>query len=491
MQSALANSDLKKSPIFIILNKNVIKKNFKHKINNDIKLSYYDSVLDQTIYGSANGLKKNSFLNKDQATKYVLTRDQNLFVSYFYSLSDDFGRFKIYPRTYVKDYLNSFFNKNSLLYNYYSNKENQRKPKLNSNSYQNLRSFNDLNLSNKKQNINSIIFSKIFYKNLTFITDSGSVLKFPKEFFNKSIFTGLIRILPTEGKHSFRNLLIVNGLLISYTKNLINKNINLKDTHKIILYFSLSNFFLKRFNSILNNKNIKIRKSNIFLNRYKNILNPFLIKFNNFFLRLFINKIQKQNDLFYSKNNLALNNKILLFKLLRTKLYTNNVNHSYFLNENNIFTYKNFIINNFILSNNNLNLFSINPQLFKESKRFFVDISKYNKLNSKKNIDISFIGIKMLLNNFKEVKFSYYKNNDIFLSIWLNDYLLNTTRFKNNLFNYHYYYIKKLSKKRKMKFLKKIEDKRLKLIKRYKNEYINFDLENSLTKLIKKQTNYE
>jgi len=363
------NFFLKNSLYFYLLNKDVRKNIQLYKINNQVKIFYFDSLIKNYIYITINGLKKSSFFNKNQYVK--IKNENNTFVSYNYNFTDEYNRFKIYPKYYNYNVIKSFFDKRSLITNYY----------------------NKWNLRNTE---NLLIPVKTYYKRFVYLDNKGSVNYIMKEFFDKSIFTGLIRLLPSKTKNSFKKILILYYLLINYNSLELLLKKKKKPIYQLYLYYSLYFYYFKNFITTWNLKKINIRKNNTFLYKMKYIL------FNNYIVLKRIYKLMLINfNLIKQKKSLSsntLDNDILLnkFYLLYKKLIMNKE-----FNEKNIIIQE-FLLNYYLTFNKLMKQFNLNNKeiVFNSIENF---ILKKQFRNTKK------------LYNFYIFQQKYLNNNNFFL----------------------------------------------------------------------------
>jgi len=107
------NQILKNSPFFSIYHKKIIKNSYI-KSNNEIRGFYKDSILNDIVYFSSNGLKKNAIF---RSKEIKLNPNQKNFVSYFKNLENDLLIFNLYSQKYTRDIIKNCLNKQEIIYN--------------------------------------------------------------------------------------------------------------------------------------------------------------------------------------------------------------------------------------------------------------------------------------------------------------------------------------------------------------------------------------
>lgn len=297
-----------KNSLFFSIYHNKIKNDQFYKTNNQIKSYYKDSILDDFIYLSTNGLKKNAIFRRNEINLNSKTLN---FVSYFNKVEDNLLVFTLYPQKYLTD----------LIINYNKNKEiilnnlnkNVSTKKINSLFHNNL----------VTNNAGKNFFLKNYFDKYFFVNDTGNILTLDNKLFQKQLFSGLLYVLPKQLQENFKSLFSINYLLLSYYSNINILKLNNNSNFLANLY--IYTFYLKYLNfkilSFLKHKNIKIRKSNWLL--YK-------------FIKLYFQPLTNISNLLYSIAHKTWFNKIYKFKNFDILNVYKEVDFNYLNNKNNL-----------------------------------------------------------------------------------------------------------------------------------------------------------
>jgi len=374
-QNNNCNQTLKKSIFFSLYNKNLDKKIY-FKTSNSVKGFYKDSIINDVILLSSNGLKKNAIFRSTE-----LQLKNNNFVSFFRNLEDQLQVFNLYPQKYNKEVLQNYLKHQSILFNW---KSKSLEKKIKSTFFlKNYKLLKKKNNSPVDLDTKNIFFIKNLYDKYYFINENGFIKNLNGKSIQKNLFGGLTFILPKTIQISVQKIFLLNYYLINYYSNLEKSKTNnheLKLNNIIIytLYLKFLNF--KIFNYLKSN-NIKIRKSNWLLYKY---------------IKLYSGKFTKILNFFYNYNILKLN-KLNLNKIINKALYSSpSTNFEIFKNVGNFSTFN--VIKALLL---NLN---------------FYKSSNYQNLILNNNIFYKYVGFKLLLlkNIFNFTNFSqHFKNNRI------------------------------------------------------------------------------
>lgn len=286
-QNNNCNLSLKNSSFFSIYHKN-IDKSVYFKNNNSIKGSFKDPIINDFVYFASNGLKKNAVFRKNEIQ---IEGSFNNFVSYFHNIEDSLLIFNIYPQKYNSDLVNNESKMQNLLNHNY--KDFQKNKTINTFFSQNLRELNN------DDNNNFLI--KNYYDKFYFLSDNGFIKQINSNSFQKSLFSGLLYVLPFKVQNKFKDLILVSHLLLKFYVNIDVKNCNsltlIANMQLYILYFKFVAFKL---NDFLCSNKIKIRKSNWLLFKYVQLYLPQINNTLNLFNVLINNKL---NNLSKTKFN--------------------------------------------------------------------------------------------------------------------------------------------------------------------------------------------
>ena len=248
IENTNCNLALKNSSFFSLYHSK-LKKNQYYKSNNQIKSYYKDPILNDFIYLSTNGLKKNAIFRQ---TEIKSTINSSGFVSYFTDLEDNLSVFTLYPKTYLTSIINNYKNNKKIITNVLDRSNSSKI--LNSNF-----SINKLSSVHRHNHI----FLKNYFSKTAFLNHNSNIFFVNSKLFNKELFSGLLYIFPKKLQKSFKNLFLLNFLILNFYTNIkIKKNLNKLFLSNLYIY----TFYLKYLNykiiTFLKEKNIKIRKSN-------------------------------------------------------------------------------------------------------------------------------------------------------------------------------------------------------------------------------------
>lgn len=314
-QNNIASSEIKNS-IFNILPYNLKSfKNKKIKIHNIIRGSYKDKILDDLVYVSSSNINKDFFLRKD---KQKLFSTEKAFISHLnLENNNNIIDFHHYCNTYYRQFYKLFLQKQ-----YYYSLYNFPQRRLHSERYKSKSWFDYSNWKNIIQNpaLNfqtNILFPIKHRYGTRFLTTHGVLYRARPRLFNFSTYSGLINILPSEGKLAFRRMLILFYLCLKFFIKNINIIKDYKIKYSIQLYTLLYKYNIIKFERALKKKKIKLRKSNSFLRNYK-----FLLKRKFVWIISFIknySNLKEHNSAILNFNDfksLNLETKVQLFKKL-------------------------------------------------------------------------------------------------------------------------------------------------------------------------------
>lgn len=261
--------DITTSIVFYLYSKNQYKYT---KSVNSIKASYLDPILKDKIYVASNGLKKDIFFRRPECNENILTTDTNCFVSYFYALEDNLFKFNIYPYRYFKNLTISYLKKQQILLKVKNKLTTVEKVKYKSRFVKNFALFSNLKKDPICGNFSKIIYVKALYLKLYVLTNNGFVKNLSNRYSDRALFAGLQYIFKEFIKETFRNILILNYVLLNFFSSIIltfQKNKNL--LYNIVIYYNLWKFLNLKFLDFLKEKNLRFRKSNVFLRKYTNL----------------------------------------------------------------------------------------------------------------------------------------------------------------------------------------------------------------------------
>jgi hypothetical protein len=229
----------------VYFNKNCIFKN-----NNDVIVSYKDTVINKTVYVASSGLKRNSVFKSEEFDKILAKKELTTFVSYFKILEDDRFQFKLYPEPYKKVLVHAFIKKESAIhvinttslviktFPFRSKYTNKHKYKFLTQKFLYNGSFD------KK------IIVKLYYRHISLATTRGILFPRlePNQYNLYRIMSGLLFILKKDMKINFGKIIISNyRLLRFFTKNFQNPKNNINILTNIILYYYFAKFLFKDF----------------------------------------------------------------------------------------------------------------------------------------------------------------------------------------------------------------------------------------------------
>lgn len=439
------NHSLKSSVIFYIYNKNIDKGTY-HKIHNMVRGHYKDSILKKNIYLSSNGLKRAATFQETQLNELIFKFETKSYVSYFNILEDNFSKFNIFSRRYIKDFVKKFINKQNLIVNL--KKKQSSKIIKNSNFFKYYKTLNLNKLENSLLSFSKLIFIKNGYKRFYFMTDKGLIRRTHWQFVTRIMYAGLIKILTDDIKKLLKSLLKLNYLLLNFHSKLI---LTIKNStlvkYNFFLYTNYWKFLTKQIVSYFTNTKIKFRRSNTFLYRYRWLhLNKIKLILN-FFYFLNFKKIFGSNSkdtwiqgLFFNKSSyysrfankelqnlfswnkiqsLTLHNRVLFFQTLFKFLQINAVNKLSILDvysektPPNYIIYKSFLFNDFV----KVNLLKYYPSFY--NINFYIYDLFINKIVKSTNYYFQNerfyffnVGLKwcysIIKNNFKYIKKANY-----------------------------------------------------------------------------------
>lgn len=482
-----AVSSLKDSVIFSLYHKN-LKKNYYFKTNNSIKGFYKDAVLNDYVYFSSNGLKKNASIRKNEINRYVVDPLNTNFVSYFSNIEDNLLKFNIFFRKYFKEY-NIKHNLQQRITEYLVNKKKfLLKRKIKTRFVRIIRTWN---YPTEKSSLDykNLIFLRNGYHKQLLLTDNGDIQTFPWEYIKKIIFTGLVRILPDDVQNFFRLELMLNYLIIKHSSDIIlstKKNINMY--YNLFIYFLYLKFVNSNFIKHLRTNRLKIRRSNLLLYKYNwfysrkrflllNMLNKLALtslskglKFNLSWVNYSF--LSKNNELAYLGNsdaenlfflnrisNLTVDKKIALLKFLYFKLQVS-------LSSRNVFPLVNKLLKPFYIYS------LLNSIIYKNYLTIY--FSKFVNYAQKflKFPIYSFINTKIV----EKLNYWLSTENNFFSNRWLRvrPVLVDNSISVNKLFSHKFFYPIKLKKLTKAALRKQ----RIKARRRL-GRYFSFILNNS------------
>lgn len=332
-QNNNCNLSLKNSSFFSIYHKNINKSTY-FKNNNSVKGFYKDPIIDDFIYFASNGLKKNAVFRKNEIQ---VESSLNNFVSYFHNIEDSLLIFNIYPQKYNNDLVNNENKIQNLLNHNY--KAFQKTKTINTFFSQNLKELN----SNDGNNF----LIKSYFDKFYFLSNNGFIKQVNSNSFQKSLFSGLLYVLPLKVQNIFKDLILISHLLLKFYININFKKANIPTLIvNMQLYILFFKFLAFKLNNFLSLNKIKIRKSNWLLFKYvqlylpqlNNTLNLFSVLFNNQINNLLKTKFNsliwenntpyifsKYNYNFNELNKLSFNSKLNFLRLIFLKL-TNELN---------------------------------------------------------------------------------------------------------------------------------------------------------------------
>lgn len=297
-QNNNCNLSLKNSSFFSIYHKKV-NKSIYFKNNNSIKGFYKDPIINDFIYFASNGLKKNAVFRKNEIQA---EGSLNNFVSYFHNIEDSLLIFNIYPQKYNNDLINNESKMQNLLNHNY--KTFQKNKVINTFFSQNLK---DTSIDESANNY----LVKSYFDKFYFLSDNGFVKQINSNSFQKSLFSGLLYVLPTKIQNKFKDLILMSHLLLKFYVNISAKKNNIStlivNMQLYTLYFK---FIAYKLNSFLSSNKIKIRKSNWLLFKYVQLYLPQINNTLNLFNILFKNKLNnisqtKFNPIIWERNILT------------------------------------------------------------------------------------------------------------------------------------------------------------------------------------------
>lgn len=228
----------------VTFNKNCIFKN-----NNDVIISFRDTVINKTIYVTSSGLKRNSVFKSKEFDKILAKKELDTFVSYFKILEDDVFRFDLYPKRYKKILELAFIKKEGTIQALY--------PKVLPIKNLPFRSkfFNKHEIFNEKYAYNGSLDTKFIIKlrkfKIRLATSRGVLL--PRlsstHYHLNRIMNGLIGVLDeTRLKKNLRIIISSNyRLLRFFTKNFENSTNNINIFINILVYYYFAKFIFKAF----------------------------------------------------------------------------------------------------------------------------------------------------------------------------------------------------------------------------------------------------
>jgi len=229
--------DITTSIVFYLYSKNKYKYT---KSVNSIKASYLDPILKDKIYVASNGLKKDIFFRRPECNENILTPDANSFVSYFYALEDNLFKFNIYPYRYFKQLTTSYLKKQQILLKIKNKLIIPEKKKHKSRFLKNFALFSNLKKDPICGDFSKIIYVKAMYLKLYVLTNCGFIKNLSSRFSDRALFAGLQYIFKEYIKDTFRNILILNYVLLNFFSSIIltfQKNKNL--LYNIVIYYNL------------------------------------------------------------------------------------------------------------------------------------------------------------------------------------------------------------------------------------------------------------
>ncbi len=332
------------------LNKKCIFKN-----NNDVIISFKDTVINKTIYVSSSGLKRNSVFTSEDLDKLLKKKQLDSFISYFTILEDKLFRFDLYPQKYKKNIDINFLKSQAVIQKINIRYIPLLKP-LTRSKY-----INKHKLLDQKSTYNGSFDKKIIiksgYRKICLLTTrgiaTGSLEPFHYNLYK--IMTGLLFIFKKKMKNKFNTILISPYILLKFfSKNFQNEKKNINIFLNILIYYHFSKFTFTSFFKKRDQLKITWRRSNKFILKFFLTLQRKLTKFVNLFFQLIINtniftfaKLSNLNNLFVYKNETFfdirdkfLNFKNTVFKLeekLEMVKYLSNIIPIYLIN---IFDFK-------------------------------------------------------------------------------------------------------------------------------------------------------
>jgi hypothetical protein len=219
------------------------------KNNNDVIISFKDTVINKTIYVTSSGLKRNSVFQSEDFDKMLAKKELSTFVSYFKTLEDDVFRFDLYPKAYKKAVQRAFIKKestNELLYS----KLLPTKNLLFRAKYFNKYKFFNQNCSYNGSFDKKFII-KLRKKKICLATTRGIVLPRLSRFHynNYRVMSGLITIFKRRGFYKQFSIIISSNyrLLRFFTKNFQNSKNNVNSFINVLLYYHFAKFTFKAF----------------------------------------------------------------------------------------------------------------------------------------------------------------------------------------------------------------------------------------------------
>ena len=302
------------------LNNGVLPTNYL-KISTNIRGYYKDTILKDYIFVLSTGYTKDSFQSKK--IKQVTTSNKGIsYLNYCFNKKFLFSLFSV---KYRINYLKNLLEKENKLILYKKKLSTNNLNLKNTLSFKNYKTkinnfSNDWNISSKSQ-----LFIKDNYRIYFFSNQYGKLSKLKSDFFQKSIFTGLVWILPPAVKNNFVRSLLIFNLILTLFINHINSAQCFKDidTYKYYIYIAYYKYNIYKFYGFLKRKHISIRKANKFLRRYnlfiKEKYNRVLDYLKYYLIYNSINSIilNRNNPTFYSFE------KIVTFSLIQSLEYNN------------------------------------------------------------------------------------------------------------------------------------------------------------------------
>lgn len=451
------NSSIKNSLItFLPEKRKTLSKNY-FKNNNLIRGFYKDKILKDFVYISSSGFKKDYFFRKQQINTNNIQLNTKQFISCFSILDNKLLNFHFYPKKYYNLFLVNYFKKRYFILKYLGKKS---KPKIYSCFWSYYTKWNSFKNKSLFFNYNKRLFIKKTYKRLFFINTLGVINKFKIDFFQKMVFTGLIRILSPEIKTFFQKILITYYLILRFCNNLNNTiSSNKASLFSLILYTYFYKYNVTKFYKLLKENKIKIRKSNRFLRKY-----TFFLKRKYIFI---LNHVTNLVYLQLIKNNIKKN-------IFNWFLYNKNSNNIFLYNLNNSIFIQELLMSNIEekikLLQSITNILNLTQPQQRKTHSYIDQYWNYKFQLQNHNLDNIPFYSKYLFSNFK-IKF------------WIYNFYFNA--FKNNC-NTNYFFVNNFIKFRNYKNSKRLKFKRIIQNQNFLNIFMYKNLKSIKKKVIKK-----
>lgn len=280
LQNSLNTRNINNSLFFILSSK--YKKQKKNIFKTVITLRgyYIDKVIKDIIYIGSIGFNKDFFIKKlehQDPLQHSNKKKRLKFVSKLINVYPTWVNLKYHPDRFKKKFLKKFLKKQRILFKINAKFTNNNlifKKKLLKTNWTAERFFT----LDKKKKISSILYNtknikiKQKWNKLNCLTFYGQKIVRRPEGFMRTVYTSLVFILPVYIKKAFRGNIVLTKLILSlYLKIFSKKKYNKNLMFKIILYFSLRNFFNFVVIRYLVIEDLRLRRSNAGLKRFLTI----------------------------------------------------------------------------------------------------------------------------------------------------------------------------------------------------------------------------